>query len=75
MTETSYVGSHTFHVSGMTCDHCRRAVTAELSAGPGIDSVQVDLGTGRVDITTSRPVPATQIAAAVDEAGYAVDAR
>ena len=75
MTETTYLGRHTFHVRGMTCEHCRRAVIAELTAVTGIDDVQVDLTTGRVEVTSSWPVAHAQIAAAVDEAGYALDAR
>jgi copper chaperone CopZ len=75
MSESTYAGSCTFYVKGMTCDHCRRAVIAELTAVAGIASADVDLDTGRVDIVTSGPVSAAEIAAAVDEAGYALATR
>ena len=66
----TFVGSTTFTVDGMTCDHCRHAVTAEISAVPGVDAVDVDLATGLVTVTADGPVDRADIAAAVDEAGY-----
>ena len=75
MSSSTYLGSHTFLVTGMTCEHCRRAVTEEIGAIDGVESVRVELGTGCVDITTSRPVHHAEIAAAVDEAGYTLGPR
>jgi copper chaperone len=37
-------------VTGMTCDHCVRAVTSALRKVPNVQSVQVRLATGDVDI-------------------------
>jgi copper chaperone len=69
-TPRTFVGSTTFTVTGMTCAHCQRAVTEEISAVAGVDSVSVDLATGTVSVTAGRPVDRADIAAAVDEAGY-----
>ncbi|MGY1806341.1 heavy-metal-associated domain-containing protein [Blastococcus sp. SYSU D00669] len=71
-TPRTFVGSTTFTVDGMTCDHCRRAVTEEISAVPGVESVTVDLATGTVTVATTSPVDRADIAAAVDEAGYSL---
>jgi copper chaperone CopZ len=60
----------TYTVTGMTCGHCVQAVTGELSALPGVDDVQVDLGTGAVTVTSEAPLSADAVRAAVDEAGY-----
>ncbi len=60
----------TYTVTGMTCDHCVRAVTSELSELPGVESVQVDLGSGAVTVTSSAPLAEDAVRAAVDEAGY-----
>jgi copper chaperone CopZ len=60
----------TYTVSGMTCSHCVQAVTGELSGLPGVDAVQVDLGTGAVTVTSEAPLSADAVRAAVDEAGY-----
>jgi copper chaperone CopZ len=71
-TPRTFIGSTTFSVTGMTCAHCRRAVTEEISAVAGVESVTVDLATGSVTVTADQPVDRADIAAAVDEAGYAL---
>ena len=71
-TPRTFIGSTTFTVTGMTCDHCRRAVTQEISAVAGVESVTVDLATGTVTVATTSPVDRADIAAAVDEAGYSL---
>lgn len=62
-------------VQGMTCGHCVKAVTDEVSAIPGVTDVAVDLvngGTSTVTITAAEPVSDEAIAAAIDEAGYTI---
>ena len=59
-------------VTGMTCGHCVSAVTEEVSAIEGVASVEVDLGSGVVSVTAMTDPTREQIAAAVDEAGYAL---
>jgi len=66
----TFVGTTTFRVEGMTCDHCRHAVTTEISAVPGVQEVAVDLPSGTVSVSADQPVDRADIAAAVDEAGY-----
>ncbi|MEJ7561352.1 MAG: cation transporter [Ilumatobacteraceae bacterium] len=62
----------TYTVTGMTCGHCVAAVTAEVGTLDGVVGVDVDLASGQMTVTSSRPVDDDAIAAAVDEAGYAV---
>jgi copper chaperone CopZ len=71
-TPRTFVGATTFTVTGMTCAHCQRAVTEEISGVDGVAMVTVDLPSGTVTVTASRPVDRADIAAAVDEAGYAL---
>jgi copper chaperone CopZ len=66
----TFIGSTTFEVTGMTCAHCQRAVTEQIAAVDGVESVTVDLATATVTVTASQPVDRADIAAAVDEAGY-----
>jgi copper ion binding protein len=66
----TFVGTETFRVEGMTCDHCRSAVTTEVSAVAGVQAVTVDLKAGTVTVSAAQPVDQSDIAAAVDEAGY-----
>ncbi len=63
---------HAFSVAGMTCEHCARAVTAELTALDGVTDVRVDLvagGTSTVRVVSSTPLSDDTVAAALDEAG------
>jgi copper chaperone CopZ len=59
-------------VTGMTCGHCVKAVTEEVSAIAGVESVEVDLETGAVTVAAATDPTREQMAAAVDEAGYAL---
>lgn len=58
-----------YTVSGMTCGHCVSAVTEEVTAVDGVQTVVVDLPSGRMTVTSADEVPLEAIAAAVDEAG------
>ena len=69
-TSPTLIGTTTFQVEGMTCDHCRNAVTTEVSAVPGVEAVNVDVEAGTVTVSADQPVDRSDIAAAVDEAGY-----
>jgi len=66
------VGTQTYTVTGMTCQHCVNAVTEEVAAITGVTDVQVDLESGGLIVTATDPVADTDVAAAVDEAGYAL---
>jgi copper ion binding protein len=59
-----------YGVQGMTCDHCVRAVTAEVGALPGVERVNVDLATGEVTVTSEDRLDPDAVSAAVEEAGY-----
>ena len=60
----------TYTVTGMTCDHCVRAVTTEVAAIDGVTGVEVDLASGAVEVTSTAPLERRAVEAAVDEAGY-----
>ncbi len=64
MTTATYV------VSGMTCEHCVKAVTEEMLALPGVADVKVELTSGAVVVHSQAPLERAAVAAAVDEAGY-----
>ena len=57
-------------VVGMTCDHCARAVSAEVGALEGVNDVHVDLPTGQVRVTADRIPTTAELREAVQEAGY-----
>jgi copper chaperone CopZ len=65
----------TFSVDGMTCAHCVHHVTTELTAIPGVRDVSIDLvngGSSPVTVVSDEPLSDEAIAAAIDEAGYAL---
>ena len=67
--------TNTYLVNGMTCGHCVGSVTEELTALDGVTAVNVDLvagGTSKVTVESTSPLDAEAVAAAVDEAGYAL---
>jgi copper chaperone CopZ len=66
------MASATYQVTGMTCEHCVRAVTEELASVAGVTSVAVDLvpgGRSAVTVDSVAPLDAEAVAAALDEAG------
>lgn len=61
-----------FWVNGMTCEHCERAVTAELAALPGIIDVQVTAASGHVLLSHDKPLEREALESAIEDAGYTV---
>jgi copper chaperone len=62
----------TYHVTGMTCEHCVRAVSGELKSLDGVRDVGVVLvpgGESTVTVSSEEPLPPGLVAAALDEAG------
>ncbi|ALG86318.1 heavy-metal-associated domain-containing protein [Gordonia phthalatica] len=62
----------TITVTGMTCGHCAASVREEISEIAGVQQVDVDVASGRVDITSDAPLDPAAVGAAVAEAGYQV---
>jgi copper chaperone len=67
MTDLAYT------VPGMSCEHCRAAITGEVSKVSGVTGVDVDLETKLV-VVHGDGVSDADIRAAIDEAGYDVAA-
>ncbi len=64
----------TYRLSGMTCQHCVAHVTEEVSAIPGVTSVEVSLAQGAMTVTAGEPIDFALIREAVSEAGdYGVE--
>jgi copper chaperone CopZ len=60
-----------YQVTGMTCAHCERAVTAEVGELDGVEHVDVSAATGILVVTSKGEVDDGRVLAAVEEAGYA----
>ena len=64
--------STTYQVSGMTCEHCVRAVSEELKQLSGVSDVTVELvpsGVSVVTVSSEAPLAGPAVADALDEAG------
>ena len=61
----------TYTVDGMSCDHCVKAITSEVTRLAGVDAVAVDLANRTVSVSGD-DVDDAAVAAAIDEAGYTV---
>jgi copper chaperone len=59
----------TYVVAGMTCGHCKVAVTDEVTRVAGVAAVEVDLDTKLVRVHGT-DVDEAAVVAAIDEAGY-----
>jgi len=60
-------------VEGMTCQHCVKAVTAEVEGIPGVTEVSIALeseGTSHVSVTADAEVSPEALQTAIEEAGY-----
>jgi copper chaperone len=59
----------TLAVEGMSCGHCKLAITDEVSQVSGVKSVEVDLDTKLVRVRGT-DVDEAAVVSAIDEAGY-----
>jgi copper chaperone CopZ len=59
----------TLVVEGMSCEHCRVAITDEVSRVSGVEFVEVHLDAKRVRVGGT-DVDESAVIVAVDEAGY-----
>ena len=61
----------TYSVPGMTCNHCRVAITGEVGKVAGVSHIEVDIGRKAVTVAGAG-FDDTAIRSAIDEAGYDV---
>jgi copper chaperone CopZ len=69
MTSSPTTSDLAFVVAGMSCEHCRVAITDEVSKVDGVAAVDVDLDTKHVRVHGTG-VDVAAVVAAIDEAGY-----
>ena len=58
-----------YTVAGMSCGHCKAAVTEEVERVAGVDAVEVDLDSKRV-VVRGENVSDEDVRAAIIDAGY-----
>ncbi len=63
----------TLNVEGMTCGHCKAAVTNALNELDGVKNVVVHLETGKVEVEVdSSKVTEAEMREAIEDQGYDV---
>ena len=67
----STTGQLSYSVPGMSCGHCRAAITAEVEKIEGVSGVDVDLEEKRVTVAGEQLDDAA-LRGAIDQAGYDV---
>jgi copper chaperone len=68
---TSTIEQLSYSVPGISCAHCRAAVSAEVRKVTGVHDVDVDLDNKRVTVTGDGLDDAS-IRDAIDDAGYEI---
>ena len=58
-----------FRVSGMTCGMCAKAIERALGDVPGVQSVEIDRDSGRVEVVAASTLDAGTLEAAIEAAG------
>ena len=71
MDTTSNTAQLTYKVPGVSCEHCRSAITEEVSRVDGVSAVEVDLDEKRVTVAGT-DLDDGAVRRAIDEAGYDV---
>ncbi len=59
-----------FSVPGVSCEHCKHAITTELLKLPDVEAADVDVAAKRVTVTGT--ASDADMRSAIDEAGYDV---
>jgi copper chaperone len=67
--DTSFVETLTYTVPGVSCEHCRHAISKEVGAVAGVGAVDVDLDSKLVTVRGSGLDDAA-LRDAIAEAGY-----
>jgi len=63
----------TYTAQDISCEHCQRAIEGALGALPGVNQVQVDIPSKRVEVKYDpTSIDNARIEAALEEEGYPV---
>jgi copper chaperone len=59
-----------YQVPDISCDHCKRAIEAEVAQVPGVSAVEVMVATRTVHV--EGPADDTAVRSAIEGAGYGI---
>ena len=64
------VSVHQYSVPGISCDHCKQAIEAEVAKLDGVDTVRVDIEAKTVEVEGE--ASPEDVRAVIEEAGYEI---
>jgi copper chaperone CopZ len=64
--------THTYQITGMTCNNCTETVRQLLSAVPGVSGVEVDLEKQEASVSMARHVPTAALQQALSGTKYTI---
>ncbi|MFG2822397.1 heavy-metal-associated domain-containing protein [Kitasatospora sp. NPDC048365] len=73
--EVTMSSTVTYTVSGMSCGHCEKSISEEVSGLAGVTAVAADAKAGTVTVSSDAPLAEDEVRAAIDEAGYELTGR
>ncbi|WP_345699316.1 heavy-metal-associated domain-containing protein [Kitasatospora terrestris] len=73
--EVTMSSTVTYTVSGMSCGHCEKSISEEVSGLAGVTAVAADAKAGTVTVSSEAPLDEDEVRAAIDEAGYELTGR
>lgn len=62
--------NHTFTVTGMTCEHCEKAIIQAIRKLDAQAQVRIDRSAQKIEVQSAQTRPA--LAQAIEDAGYPV---
>ncbi len=62
--------NRTYHVPGISCDHCKRAIETEVAGVDDVTAVEVDVAARTVHVIGGIDAA---VRAAIDEAGFDIE--
>ncbi|MFL5204397.1 MAG: heavy-metal-associated domain-containing protein [Microvirga sp.] len=65
------MSTRSYGVPGVTCEHCRHAISTEVGRVRGVTAVEVDLER-KVVVVSGDQFADAEVCAAIDDAGYDV---
>lgn len=64
----------TYKVPGMSCDHCKRAITMSLQELDGINKIDIDIKEKKVNVEYSEDaISENKLKEAIEDAGYDIE--
>ncbi|MCL5438890.1 MAG: heavy-metal-associated domain-containing protein [Patescibacteria group bacterium] len=62
-----------FKILGLSCDACKKLSEKRISSISGVESVKVDLGSGKTTVTAKREINLDELKKALEGTAYKIE--